>query len=232
MTRIFAPGGTASCPAECSAVACRNASPCPFSSSTKPNPLSSLNHFTVASTDGTLASVADAAACERIVDPALGTRAPARGLPCLERHRAVVVETMPARRPVVLTSIHGHQTLRPFRFQEKPPRSRRPSIPPQRGGISESARRQRTRPPADGWTEVSSPDLAVPVRAVNEIAQRKGETSMSTSPARQACSRAALRRQALARRSPEPELDASNRPPFVHFENSNRASARAIREYT
>src|SRR5688572_6761877 len=53
-TLSLVPGSTASCPAACNTATCKNTSPEPSASSTKPKPLSALNHLTMASTDGPL----------------------------------------------------------------------------------------------------------------------------------------------------------------------------------
>src|SRR5229473_1095384 len=51
-TSSVAPGGTLPWPLRSTTLTCRKASPEPSASSTKPNPLSGLYHFTMARTDG------------------------------------------------------------------------------------------------------------------------------------------------------------------------------------
>ena len=89
---------------------------------------------------------------------------------------------MPARRPEVPTLVHGHQTLRPMRCQNKSPRSRRPTVPsPQNDGIqkrtgqnaarkSDGAARTRQGPRRPGVGSRTSPP-----RRLKRTTQRRNE---------------------------------------------------------
>ena len=64
-TLSFAPGSTESRPAASKTAACRNASPEPSASSTKPNPFSGLNHLTIASSAGPLGAASSRGALRK-----------------------------------------------------------------------------------------------------------------------------------------------------------------------